>query len=335
MNQALGRSLCLGFWVAFIASACTGDGAFDDNGCPSGECSLGGSGGFFGPGSVGGGVFSSADGGVSSSGGPFPFPMDAGRGNVPCSEGKNSCESGFFCEFPSTSCGLVGSTQPRPAATASGICVARAQACVAISATVCGCDGKTYDNDCLRRAGGVSKAADGDCTKAFVTVGEGVACGKIETRPTAICGTGLFCESPAKECALSNARGTCQTTPQQCLATSAPVCGCDGKSYENDCHRRQAGQSLAHTGGCSVTVAKIGEACGPAMKVTCDEASFCDPQPNQCATLKFVGTCQPRVSGACTKDLVPVCGCDGRSYDNDCLRVTAGVAKDRQGQCPL
>jgi hypothetical protein len=67
------------------------------------------------------------------------------------------------------------------------------------------------------------------------------------------CDKGLWCEPPAGMCA--SAVGVCVAVPRVCIARKnsmsfKPVCGCNRKTYSNDCFRRAYKVGKFHEGAC-------------------------------------------------------------------------------------
>lgn len=152
-------------------------------------------------------------------------------GSRPCLNNQQ-CSSTEYC-YSSAGCQsgggkILGYCQPRP------------QGCPEIYNPVCGCDRKTYGNECEAHAAGVNIAPMEACTLN--------QCDHLMYLPS--CSTGEVCDFLS--CTATS--GTCvkKYSSQECdyLSLIAPVCGCDGKTYPHDCYRIAAGVALAHKDAC-------------------------------------------------------------------------------------
>jgi hypothetical protein len=69
--------------------------------------------------------------------------------------------------------------------------------------------------------------------------------------PTGItCNSALWCQKAEGQCAVADAPGKCDKPVTFCMRVSRPVCGCNGKTYANDCERQRVKVQLDHTGAC-------------------------------------------------------------------------------------
>jgi hypothetical protein len=64
------------------------------------------------------------------------------------------------------------------------------------------------------------------------------------------CGADQFCQLPKGKCKGADLKGICVKVPGVCPTYIRKVCGCDGKTYNNDCERQMARAQLDHTGAC-------------------------------------------------------------------------------------
>ncbi len=64
------------------------------------------------------------------------------------------------------------------------------------------------------------------------------------------CNSALWCQKAEGQCAVADAPGKCDKPITFCMRVSRPVCGCNGKTYANDCERRRVKVQLDHAGAC-------------------------------------------------------------------------------------
>jgi hypothetical protein len=78
---------------------------------------------------------------------------------------------------------------------------------------------------------------------------EAAICG---TRGAAACPADQFCSyQPGDECGASDKPGHCMGKPAACPRIARPVCGCDGKTYGNECEAAAAATGVKSAGACN------------------------------------------------------------------------------------
>jgi hypothetical protein len=152
---------------------------------------------------------------------------DGGQPGARCFKNED-CAAGLFCyERRPGTC---------PGPEHAGACARRPPFCAENCEPLCGCDGQTYCNACLAHQAGVDVAHNGACDP-----------GAALCRSDADCASGQFCETPPGAC---GKKGLCRARPQMCTEIFKPVCGCDHKTYSNECAAEGAGMSVATDGAC-------------------------------------------------------------------------------------
>lgn len=94
---------------------------------------------------------------------------------------------------------------------------------------------------------GRGRTANQFYTKVAVEEAQPKRCGGFIPR---FCDEGEYCDYDANSCGANDRTGICRPIPDACAQIIAPVCGCDGVTYDNACEASLHGFDVAREGAC-------------------------------------------------------------------------------------
>ncbi len=189
-----------------------------------------------------------------------------------------------------------------------GVCTAKPSGCDDQYDPVCSCLNKTFSNACEANAAAQNVQSKGACAPM------GPGC----------CGEDSDCAAPQECIGAGEGWGVCKDkvgaiecwSNSQCASGTCKdvvICPCGAFCFLPD-----------KPGVCT---GDGGEGCMVGAAQPCGVGDYC------AGTCGAGGKCVDRPT-VCTKILKPVCGCDGKTYGNECLANIDGVQAASEGACP-
>jgi hypothetical protein len=296
--------------------------------------------------------------------GPLAMVLVAGCGGSPEDEvrpgelaGGLSAQVCWICENDPLApvCGLDGKSYDNVCyASCEGIEVWYEGACLDCKCPienepVCGDDGATYGSPCLAECAGVKVVHPGRCgdviTPRFPVTFASHVCWICELDPQApVCGLdgktyGNPCYSSCEGVDVWY-EGSCLDC--KCPIEDEPVCGDDGTTYGSGCLAECVGVKVVHPGPCGpvITPGVLGAKAEPPCKCEDPYKPVCGVDgktyDNKCEAVECAGV-EVAHEGACRCNcpevIWPVCGADGQTYNNECLATCRGVEVVHEGPC--